>query len=668
MRTLIAAMLGVGFLCGASDKAPSGLAGTVDAPAKSVAAPKSAPPPNAADLDKFELRGQISQLMLVTLRGLYGPNVDDKNLLSQTPPGGVVIPLIVKPQDAADYIASLRSMPIESRAGYPLLIGANLYDLPRHERGVGASFAQLPSLMSIAASGDIALTERLAKLTAEQLKVMGFNLNLGPALDLAPTLEGALGGVQYFGSNPNFASVAGGAIISTFEKNGVMAMPMGFPGGGCNRVGNSPATLLTPKALLKDRDLLPYVKAIEHSAPLLHVGNALVPTIDSESRLASLSPSVMKGLLRDELKYQGVIVAGPIDAGDVKRLRDTSKAAIESLKAGADMLYWAEPGHVSKAVETIARAVESGEMDRAIVLNALARIMKLKQDQGLLAREMPDRDKAAGLASKKRYPEEAYEIERRSITLLQNRDNILPLKKGVSTSVGVTGVVGVDVLKDLLEKQLKTVGEQSISSAKHVGDIEDFEIARLTQHGGGFRTAICVFTDMPKTQGQVRLVKEFKKVGVRVVVVYLGHPRAIPKLTDADAIVLAYCDPTMSEASLQAVADVLLGEGPVGVLPGVREMKTTVGKSEPFDAAAVTKSPTGRLPISLGDVFQAGFSMSYDVTDILKGAEWDFGDGKRAKGVKVDHAYAKPGNYSVTLTVTGKHDDKSSGVFDVVVE
>jgi len=141
--------------------------------------------------------------------------------------------------------------------------GANLYDLPRHERGAAASFAQLPSLMSIAASDDIALTERLAQLTAEHLKVMGFNLNLGPSLDLAPTIEAASGSVQHFGSNPNFAAVAGGSILAALTSNGILAMPMGFPGGGCNRSVNSPATLLTPRARLMEQDLLPFVRAVE---------------------------------------------------------------------------------------------------------------------------------------------------------------------------------------------------------------------------------------------------------------------------------------------------------------------------------------------------------------------------------------------------------------------
>jgi len=667
MRTLIALMLGMGVVMGADVQRPSGLAGTVDAPAKG--APASRQSPNAPQQEARDLRGRIAQLMLVTLRGLYGPNAEDKQLLSQIPPGGVVIPLIMKPQDAAEYITALRSMPIEKQMGVPLFIGANLYDLPRHERGVAASFAQLPSLLSIAASGDIALTERLAKLTADHLNIMGFNLNLGPALDLAPTLEDAPGGIQHFGGNPNFAAVAGGTILTTLASNGVLCMPMGFPGGGCNRLANSPATLLTPRARLMEQDLLPFVRAIERGAPMLHVANTLAPTIDADSRPASLSEAVMRGLIRDEMKYQGVVVAGPMDAGEIKRLYDPAQAAVLALEAGADMLYWGDPGpHVSKAVETIARAVEADTLERTTIQTALDRVLKLKKDRGLLARELPNKKKAAALGTKSRYPKEAYEIERRSITLVQNSGNVLPLTKDASVPVGVTGVVGVDELKKMLEGYLKAVVEQPIASAKHLGDIEDFEIERLTQHTKGLRTVVCVLTDMPKTQGQVRLIRELKNTGTRVVVVFLGYPRLVPRLVEADAIVLSYCDPGMCGESLKAVADVLVGEGPVAVLPGVREMKTQVGKTEAFNAADVTRSPAGRLPVSLGESFAAGFTLSYDASASIAKAEWDFGDGKRAKGLRVEHAYETPGRYSVTLTVTDKHDEPTSGMFDVVVE
>ena len=68
-----------------------------------------------------------------------------------------------------------------------------------------------------------------------------------------------------------------------------------------------------------------------------------------------------------------------------------------------------------------------------------------------------------------------------------------------------------------------------------LGDIEDFEIQRLARNSGAIHTAICVFTNTRKTQGQARLVHELKKAGSRVVVVLLGYPTNLPSLVEADA-------------------------------------------------------------------------------------------------------------------------------------
>ncbi len=667
MQSCLLALFGIAALIGADQPASSGLGGTVVAPPRETqggSAPVASP-----KQEGMVLRARVAQLMLVTLQGMFAPNEEDLAFLKQFTPGGVVIPVVVKPQDAADYVTELRKMPLESVSGVPLLIGANVYDLPRHDRGAPTTFAQLPSLLSIAASADLDATKRLAGLTADHLKTMGFNLNLGPALDLAPALSGVVGTVQNLGSNPKFTAQAGGCILETLDANGILSMPMGFPGGSANHTPKSPATLLTPSARLAETDLFPYAQAVEHGAKLIHVANTLVPTVDTESRPASVSPVVMQTVLRGGLKFDGVIVAGPMDAADIKRLFEPNEAAVQALRAGADMLYWSSAGpHVLKAIEGVARAVESGTLDDARIRDALERVMKLKKEAGLRERPLPSKSRAASLATKGRIPKETYEVERRSITLLQNRGGVLPLKKDESTPIGVTGVVGVDAMQKLLSKFMKPVVMQSISTAQHVGDIEDFEIRRLTENSRGLNVVICIFPNTAKTQGQVRLVRALKENGSKVVVVSLGYPGNLPKFVEADAIVAAYCDEAMCLESVHAVADILVGEGPVAILPPVRPLNTQVGKEESFNAADVTRSPSGRLPVSVGEPFNAGFTLSYDTADAIKKAAWDFGDGSHASAVAAHHAYKAPGDYTVKLSITDKHGDDAEGAFQVHVE
>ncbi|HPC17482.1 MAG TPA: glycoside hydrolase family 3 N-terminal domain-containing protein [Candidatus Hydrogenedentes bacterium] len=669
--------LAVIVLCSApawAQQGGSGLAGTVNPPPgrepAALSAPSPAQPPESPSGPKQEaalLRGKIAQLMLVTLNGLYGPRSEETEFLLRYPPAGLVIPMIVEPRDAAEYIRQLRGL--ESRTGSPLLIGTQLYDLPQRQHLFKNPFVQLPTLLSLAASSDLDATGKLAKLTADHLNAMGFNLNLGPRLDLAPTLPSAVGGVDHLGSDPRFAAKVAGTIQNTLESNGIIAMPMGFPGGGENRTGQSPATLLTPKIHLMEHDLLPFRKAIEQGTPMLHVGDTLVPTLDESSPPACISRAVIHGLLRGELGYEGVIVAGPVDAPDVQRQRDTASAAIMALDAGADIVYWSETGQkVARAIEAVAAAVEKGLLERERIEEAFERVVRLKTDRKLAERNRPGVYKAASLETSARYPKEAYEVERRSITVLKNAGNVLPLESGRSTPAGVTGVFGVEEMTKLLKRNLKAVVQQNIQTAQQLGDIEDFEIARITGNITGLKTVVCVLGTMKRNQGEARLVRKLKEAGARVVVVWLGHPRPLVDMLEADGIVVAYCDPTMCGASIKAVADVLVGKCPLAVLPALRELRTRTGREEVFNAPDVLRAPAGRLPVSLGGAFVAGYGVSYDPEPFIKKVEWRFGDGQRASEIRAVHAYESPGRYEAILTVTDRLGAVTSGAFPVVVE
>ncbi|NIA15282.1 MAG: hypothetical protein GWP08_14525, partial [Nitrospiraceae bacterium] len=160
-------------------------------------------------VEELTLREKVSQLMFVTFQGLYGPNNEDRALMAQYTPGGVLISATVKPGLAADYVKALRALNAERKFGIPLFIAADVYRLTQHGDGTLSTFLQLPSPMAVAAAGDEESTRRLGSLIAESLELMGFNMNMGPRLELAPDVEGVRGTVYTFGSDPAFAAKAG---------------------------------------------------------------------------------------------------------------------------------------------------------------------------------------------------------------------------------------------------------------------------------------------------------------------------------------------------------------------------------------------------------------------------------------------------------------------------
>ncbi|MCX5771892.1 MAG: PKD domain-containing protein, partial [Candidatus Hydrogenedentes bacterium] len=632
---------------------------------------KDAPAPAKSDaelvdskLAMLDLPERVAQVMFVMMQGFEGPNNTDREMLKRCVPGGVVIPAVISPNQAADYVKTLRSMPnVEVKKGIPLFIASDLYEMTQSEERLPVTFAQLPSLLSLGAATDLPATERLAEMLAQHLTMMGLNMNLGPSLELAPTIPDAPTVTNTFGSDPGFAGQAGVAMIQTLLAGGIIPAPTGFPGGGHDRGERAPAALLTPRPQLVSRELLPYKAAIDAGAPVVHVANTLVPTLNPQNLPASLSPEVYR-LLRDELKFDGIIVAGPIDSPDIGRNIDPAQAAVMAFEAGADMIYWSGSDRVLRGAEAIAQAVQKGQIPATRLEQSVRRILTLKRSHHLSGRPIPEPRKADAL-EKKKVANETYQIERNSITLVKNAGNVLPLSKQRSMPVGVTGVIGVDLMGKALEEYVKPVVQQPIRTARQLGEIEDFEVSRVASHAEDMRTVVCIFTGMRKSFGEARIISELKAKGARVVVLLLGYPKNLPQLAEADAILLAYCDQGRYAESIRAGADIIAGVSPIRIAPAPKDLTLKAGKPEFFDIQNVVIAPTGRMPVTIAPPFVFGYSVKY--VPLVKKAEWDFGDGDKSKDARAEHAYKTPGKYVATLTVTNPKKEKTAGQFPLVV-
>ncbi len=380
-----------------------------------------------------------------------------------------------------------------------------------------------------------------------------------------------------------------------------------------------------------------------------------------------MSPVVIGEILRDEMGYDGVVVAGPMDADVIKARYEPSEAAVAALAAGADMLYWnAGLLPAARAMERIARHVEAGHISEARINASVRRVLSLKYS--LTEPDKPATpQQAERLTRQKELREASVEIERRAITLIQNNHNVLPLVNKESTPVGITGIVGVEELHELLAKQLKPVAQQRITTARHIGEIQRFEIERLTRNMRGLRTVVCILTDNVRVETQIELIRALKGNAPYLVVIYLGNPIGAARLTEADAVLLAYCDPAMLTQTIQAMSDILVGKGPISFLSVPNDIQLRVGETRSFNAFEILRVPSGRLPITLSERLPAGSSARYYPGDAVRRVEWDFA-GKRVRKESASHTFDAPGAYPVGLTVTSVQGDVLSRTFTITVK
>ncbi|HIA48960.1 MAG TPA: PKD domain-containing protein [Candidatus Hydrogenedentes bacterium] len=621
-----------------------------------------------AILDSLTLDQKIMQLMFVRLSGVLAPSSVDSKLLEMLTPGGIILPEIGSASSTIEYVELVRKFEAANPGSIPFFIAGNAFAPTDSEVKNSNRFLNMPSMLSLSASGENEDAKELFHTVADNFHRMGLNTHFGPSLTLASDLNNSLGSLYTFGDDPATTANAAGSLLTAFYTNDILWMPSGFPGGEANRTGNGPAIMLTPGPHFIERDGLPYFIAIKHGVPIIHVANTLAPTIDPDMKPASVSRKVITSLLKGTLDYKGLVISGPMDGPYILTKYEPEAAAVQSIVAGSDMLLWSKTSpQIPKAIALISNAVRNGNIDEALIDNAVLRILTLKSKFGLFDRPLPEVRQALKMQNENEKLGVAQRIEKRAATLLKNDANLLPLKKDLSTPLFITGIVDLQPLKKILAKELKYVNHFEIKTAKHTGRVEDFELRRLERTAKGVRTALCIFDNRIDARSQAQVIAELKKKNLKVIVVLLGYPRDINTYQSADALLLLYGATTSLNATISALSDILLGNAPVTVLSDSKPLTRPTNQTITFDVLDVIQSPTGRLPVSLEPFFPAGHSVSYAPTSI-KSVHWDFGDNARSNENRAEHIYTQPGQYTATLTIEVSDGTTASGTFAIDIQ
>lgn len=275
-------------------------------------------------------------------------------------------------QDAVRALA--KELQLKSRV--PLLIAAEL------ERGAGQQFAGatgLPPVAAIAATGDIEALRRAARLTAREARTMGVNWNLAPVCDLDLLADNPLLGARVMGGDAKKVGTLVTAWIEACQAEGVLACAKHFPGMG--RVAQDPyvghAMVDWPADQLKDVDMQPFRAAIACGVASIMPAHVAYPSLDSSRMPASLSREILQWLLRQQLKYDNLIVSDALTMAAACDDRDPAQTAVLAARAGCDVLL--DPGPLGPALDALERALDDGTLDPDRVRQSARRRLKWAQ-------------------------------------------------------------------------------------------------------------------------------------------------------------------------------------------------------------------------------------------------------------------------------------------------
>ena len=540
-----------------------------------------------------------------------------------------------------------------TRLGIPMFLAE---EAPHGHMAIGATV--FPTGIGMAATWSPELVKEVGQVIAKEIRSQGGHISYGPVLDLTrdprwsrveetfgedPVLSGTLGASMVDGLGGGNLSQKY-ATIATLKHFLAYAVPEGGQNGNYASVGIRD---------LHQNFLPPFRKAIDAGALSVMTSYNSIDGIPCTSNHYLLTQ-----LLRNEWKFRGFVVS---DLYSIEGIHEShfvaptkENAAIQSVMAGVDVDLGGD------AYTNLCHAVQSGQMDKAVIDTAVCRVLRMKFEMGLFEHPYVDPKIAAKTVRRKEHIELARKIAQSSITLLKNENSILPLSKMINkvAVIGPNADNRYNMLGDYTAPQedsnVKTVLDGILTKLSPfrveyvrgcairdttVNEIEQaIEAARRSEVvivvvGGSsardFKTSYKEtgaavaeegsVSDMECGEGfdraslsllgrQQELLESLQKTGKPLIVVYIeGRPLEKNWASEyADALLTAYYQ---GQEGGNAIADVLFGDyNPSGRLP--ISVPRSVGQIPVYYNQ---KAPRNHdyVEVSSSPLYSFGYGMSY---------------------------------------------------------
>lgn len=338
--------------------------------------------------------------------------------------------------DAVDAARRLQTHAIErTRLGVPLLFAADAI----HGHAYIKEATVFPNNLGLAATWSPDLVERAAEITATEMRATGAAQNYGPTCDVVRDPRWGRTG-ETFGESPRLVGTLAAGEVRGYQGDGldanaVLATAKHFPAYGAPTRGEDAAPVDVSPHTLRNTLLPPFEAALDENV------GAVMPCYNSvDGEPAHGSRRYLTELLRDELDFDGIVVSDWNGITQLHEEHGTAGTAIEAARqthrAGLDVGSVAGADHARHLREL----VERGEVSERLIENSAARVLRAKFALGLFEDPDPDSDAEAALGTDETL-DVAREAVRKSLTLLQNDDDLLPLddpRSGSSAKTSTT--------------------------------------------------------------------------------------------------------------------------------------------------------------------------------------------------------------------------------------
>ena len=477
-------------------------------------------------------------------------------------------------------------------AKVPLLVSSDL------EMGMGMRFDETPwwsPNMAVAATGDARWARLQGEATALQARAIGVNWLFAPTSDVNNNPNNPVINVRSFGEDPATVAEFAKAFIEGAQSAGAMACAKHFPGHGDTATDSHiglPVVDVSRERLL-NLELVPFRAAIEARVGGVMSAHIALPQIETElaapvrqlsgheaastefrsltesntARVTlpgTLSPKIMTGLLREELKFNGVIVTDAMNMAGISARYTAAEAAVRSIKAGVDLIE--KSPDIDAAIAGVKDAVAKGEITEARINASVERLLRAKAALNLHRQKLVDLNEVDRVVNNPRFMELAGQIAERSLTLVRDEQKVLPIKPASKLfNLTFTDEDDRSVTKTFVEELRKR--NESAESYTLDARATEAEINRVLARLDSAKPDAIVYSVAVRARsgkGSValpatgkRLADELVKRRLPLIVISFGNPYLPLAIPDSPSYLLAY---SLFPVSQRAAAKSLFGE------------------------------------------------------------------------------------------------------------
>ncbi|MBD3223207.1 MAG: beta-glucosidase [Caldithrix sp.] len=483
----------------------------------------------------------------------------------------------------------------ETRLGIPIIYGIDAI----HGVNYTKDATLFPQSIAMAATRNLDLVREEGRITALECRASGLPWNFNPVLGVGreplwPRFWETYGEDLYLTCELGRAYIEGQQGNDMSQKDRVATCMKHYLGYSIPLNGQDRTPAWIPERMLREIFLPPFKDAVEAGSPTVMVNSGEINGIPVHS-----SHYLLTDILKKELGFKGFIVS---DWEDVKRLYDRDRVATSpkeavrmAVMAGLDMSM---VPHDYSFFNYLVELVKEGKVPESRINDAVERILRVKWQVGLFENPYPDASLKSAFATEE-SGKVCLESAREAITLLKNRDQVLPLDK--SKKVFVTGPTAnlLSVLNGgwtitwegkreelypqekntILEAIQSKVGSENVLYEQGCSFEEIIDVQKAVRKAReSDYVVLCLgeptycespgnIDDLSLYPAQLEFAKAIYKTGKPVVLVMVeGRPRVITEITQqADGIIMAYL-PGMDGGT--ALADIIFGDvNPSGKLP-----------------------------------------------------------------------------------------------------